>query len=212
MVSLSSNKVTSLKTDTAVIKATKAADGSFRQATAALTLNAGKGVPNFSALPTTSEINVVGNLSSYELTGGSADVPGTFTWTNPDAIVTESGNYEATFTPTDTTDYNSSTCMVKVMVNPVIRDRSDMAFDLTGVTIPNGVTSVSVGSSVQLKLNGGFTYSAVENTIESGEKLDGLIVYNLKLLDQNSNPIENFTGKITVRNPIPSCMSGDLHV
>lgn len=44
-------------------------------------------------------------------------MPELLTWTNSDAIVTESGNYEATFTPTDTTDYNSSTCMVRVMAN-----------------------------------------------------------------------------------------------
>ena len=213
VVSLDGNKVTPLKVGTAIITATKAADGSFNQATATLAVYIGKGTPVITMLPTTSEINVVGKLSMCKLTGGSADVPGTFAWTNPDTIVTESGNYEATFTPTDTTDYNSRTCMVKVVVNPVIRDSgSDVAFDLTGVTLPNGVTSVSVGSSVQPKSDGNSAFSIVENQIGSGEKLDGLTVYNLKLLDQNSNPVENFTGKITVRIPIPSGMSGDLHV
>ena len=213
VVSLDGNKVTPLKVGTAVITATKVADGSFSQVTATLTLNVGKGTTTVTTLPTTSEINAVGKLSSCKLTGGSADVPGSFVWTNPNTIVTESGTYEATFTPAETTDYNSRTCMVKVVVNPVIRDNgSDVAFDLTGVTLPDAVTSVSVGSSVQPKLNGDSAYSVVENQIGSREKLDGLTVYNLRLLDQNSNPIENFTGKITVRIPIPSGMSGDLHV
>lgn len=212
VVALSGNKVTPRKVGTAVITATKEADGSFRQATATLTLHVGKGAPHVTAFATASEINVVGKLASSALTGGSADVPGAFAWTNPDTIVTESGKYEATFTPADTTNYNPCTFMVEVVVNPVIKDsRSDVAFSLTGAMLPSGVTSVSVDSSVQPNSNGSSTYQAIENKMENGKNLDSLMVYNLKLLDQNGQSIL-FTGKITVKIPIPSGMSGDLHV
>jgi hypothetical protein len=99
------------------------------------------------------------------------------------------------------------------VVNPVIIDnRSDVAFDFTGVSLPSGITSVSVDSSAQRNSNGSAAYSIVENQIGNGERLDSLTVDNLKLLDQNNNPIENFTGKITVKIPIPDGMSGDMHV
>jgi LPXTG-motif cell wall-anchored protein len=43
-------------------------------------------------------------------------------------------------------------------------------------------------------------------------KLLGFQISDLKLLDQNGNPITNFTGKIKVKIPIPAGMSGNLHV
>lgn len=213
VISINGNIVTVKKAGSAVITATKAADGSFRQATAAITLYIGKETPDVLTLPEASQINVVGRLSTCKLTGGSANIPGTFTWEKKDTIVTKTGNYEATFIPYDTTNYNFCTCMVKVTVNPIIYNSfSDIAFNLTGVTLPAEVTSVSVGSCVEPKSNNGSVYSLVENQIGSEEELNNLMIYNLKLLDQGDNPIETFTGKIKVRIPIPEGMSGELHV
>lgn len=213
VVSLEGQKVIPLKAGKAVITATKAAQGSFREATATLDVNIGKGTSVISTVPIASGINVVGKLSSCELSRGGANVPGTFAWTNPDTVVTRSGLYEATFTPDDTANYNSCYCMVKVPVCPVINNGlSGIAFDLTGVMLPDGVTSASVDSYIEQKTNRKSAYTIIENQIGSGKMISGLTVYHLELLDQNNNPIKKFVGKITVRIPIPYGMSGDLHV
>lgn len=213
VIFIEGNTVTVNKAGTAFITATKAADGSFRQATAGITLYIGKGMPEVLKLPEASELNVVGRLSTCNLTGGSANIPGTFTWTDLETIVTKTGNYEATFIPNDTTKYNSCTCMVKVTVNPIIYNSlSGVAFDLSGVTLPDNVTFVSVGSSVEPKSNNGSVYSLIEKQIGNEKKLNNLVIYNLKLLDQDEKPIETFAGKIKVRIPIPNGMSGELHV
>ena len=213
IISIKGNRVTIKKAGTAVISAIKEADGSFREATTALTLYINKSTTNITELPKTSKINVVGKLSTCKLTGGNANVPGTFAWANPNAVVTASGNYDAIFTPTDTKNYYSRPCTIKVIVNPVINNnQSEIAFDLTNAILPKGITSVSVNSFLQSKLIVNSTSSIIKHQIGNGEKLDDLIIYNLNLVDQNRNPITSFTGEITVRIPIPKGLSGNLHV
>lgn len=44
-------------------------------------------------------------LSTVSLIGGAGSVDGTFSWTNPDELALESGNYSITFTPSDLSTY-----------------------------------------------------------------------------------------------------------
>lgn len=214
-VSLSGNTVTPLKAGTAVITATKAADGSFNQATATLTINVGKGTPAITTLPTASQLLGGGLLSGVSLSGGAVSVDGTFAWTDPDTSVSASGSYSVTFTPKDTDDYNTVTCMAPVTVSTVITNGSSgVMVDLSGVTLPDGVTSVTLAGTPQ-ESAGGTKYSVVMKLISSDASLGTLkhlVVYDLELLDQNGNPIEGFTGTITVKIPVPMGMSGGLHV
>ncbi len=169
--------------------------------------------PAVQTAPTASNITVIGKLSSSKLTGGKASVPGTFSWTNPDTVITKSGNYEVTFTPTDTDHYSTVTCNVPVTVTSLLTDSSNTQLDLTGAALPAGVTSVSLGSTVQG--SSASAYAVVEKLIGQNKKLgdlSGLTVYDLKLLDQHGKPIEKFKGKIKVKLPIPTGMSGDLKV
>jgi uncharacterized repeat protein (TIGR02543 family) len=53
-------------------------------------------------------------LSTSALTGGVAGTEGTFTWTAPDFVVNESGEYDVTFTPSDMSNYN--TVMLQIPV------------------------------------------------------------------------------------------------
>lgn len=214
-VSISGNTVTPLKAGTAVITATKAAYGSFNQATATLTINVGVGTPAITTLPTASQLLGAGLLSGVSLSGGAASVPGTFAWTNPDTKVSASGSCPVTFTPTDTADYQSVTCTVPVTVSMVVGNGSTgVTVDLSGVTLPDSVTSVTLGSTSQESASG-TQYSVVMKLISSDASLGTLkhlVVYDLRLLDQDGNPIEGFTGTITVKIPVPTGMSGGLHV
>jgi len=112
-----------------------ASDLSGNVGTATRTVIVGKATPNITQAPTASAITAGQKLSASTLTGGSASIPGTFAWTNPNQVVSAAGtaNYEATFTPTDAVNYNTATTTVLVTANQGTAFQSWTAgFDLTG--------------------------------------------------------------------------------
>ncbi|MFM8360486.1 MAG: MBG domain-containing protein, partial [Verrucomicrobiota bacterium] len=76
-----------------------------------------KALPTILQLPSASPIPYGQSLASSELTGGEADVPGTFAFMDP-AIVPQAGlaSFEVTFTPVDTAGYRNAVALVPVMV------------------------------------------------------------------------------------------------
>lgn len=214
IVTLNGNKVTIKKAGAAVITAVKAGGADYNETSASITIHINRAQSGILIPTTASDITVLGKLSSADLTGGKGNVDGTFVWTNPDLVVSATGEYDVTFTPDDLDDYLPCTGKVKVKVSPTITSSSsDVVIDLSGVTLPSGVTSVSLGSSQSSE--GGTSYSAVFKLISGNaslDNLDHLALYDMKLLDQNGNPVENFTGKIKVKVKIPSGMRGNLHV
>ena len=80
----------------------------------------GKATPAITQAPTASAIIAGQKLAASALSGGTASVPGTFAWSNPDERVTAAGaaqQYQVTFTPTDTANYNTATAMVSLTAN-----------------------------------------------------------------------------------------------
>jgi hypothetical protein len=74
--------------------------------------------PTVSAWPTASAITSGQTLSSSTLTGGTASVSGTFAWTTPSTVPAQgTSSQSVTFTPADTTDYNTVAGQVSVTVN-----------------------------------------------------------------------------------------------
>jgi uncharacterized repeat protein (TIGR03803 family) len=87
--------------------------------TVMVTIN--KAAPTVTAWPTASAITVGQTLASSTLSGGTASVAGAFNWTTPTTTPAIGADSESvTFTPTDTTDYDtvSGTVMVSVNVAP----------------------------------------------------------------------------------------------
>jgi len=78
------------------------------------TVSVGKGLPVITTAPSATSIWTGQKLSSSRLTGGAANVPGTFSWSNPDLIFAGDGDFPVIFTPDDTENYNSLTIMVHV--------------------------------------------------------------------------------------------------
>ena len=92
---------------------------SYNATTGTVTVVVNKATPTISALPTTIAITFGQALSASSLSGGSGSVAGTFTFTTPATIPGAVGNYSAsiTFTPSDTTNYNTATGTVTVVVS-----------------------------------------------------------------------------------------------
>ena len=118
----------SVNTSTGVISGTPSTAGTFTSSisasnsagtgSASLTIAIAKGTPTITAAPTASAITYGQTLASSTLSGGSADVAGSFAWTTPStapAVGTSVQN--VTFTPTDSVNYNSAATSVSVTVN-----------------------------------------------------------------------------------------------
>ena len=142
-----------------------AGDSSYGASTSgALSQTVEKATPTVSTWPTASAITTVGQaLSVSSLSGGSASVAGSFAWTAP-ATTPPAGNYSAavTFTPTDTTNYNTVAGSVNVLVG--------LAAVADTVTRPaQGLTKIAVAQLLANDLDAaGRTLSISSVTAGSG--------------------------------------------
>ena len=75
----------------------------YKESTATVNLTVNKATPTVSAWPTASAINYGQTLASSTLSGGTASVAGTFTWTASSTATAIGANTDfITFTPTNT--------------------------------------------------------------------------------------------------------------
>lgn len=104
----------------------KQVDGSYIL-TKTFPATANQDTPSITTIPTASAITYGQTLGNSTLTGGVAEfsgstVPGTFAWKTPSTAPTvadsDTTEYVVTFTPNDTSSYASTTCKVKLIVNP----------------------------------------------------------------------------------------------
>jgi RHS repeat-associated protein len=96
----------------------------YTTATSVVILTVNKATPTVTAWPMASSINYGQTLASSTLSGGTASVAGSFSFTTPStAPGAGAASQSVTFTPSDTTDYNTVIGSVSVTVNkatPVI--------------------------------------------------------------------------------------------
>ncbi len=86
---------------------------------------------------------------------------------------------------------------------------SDVSYDLTRLSLPSGVSSISVGSR---QVSGTVINSDIKNLAQRIGTVGGVRVYDLSLLDEDDDEISDFSGRIRVRLPVPYSYSGDLRV
>jgi hypothetical protein len=113
------SEVTPTKAGTYDVKITRAQDADYKAYSktipSGLTIN--KATPTINTPPTAASIISGAALSTSALTGGSASVPGTFSWSNGSTIPAAGTNsYSVTFTPSDTDNYNTITTNVAITV------------------------------------------------------------------------------------------------
>jgi hypothetical protein len=152
-------------------------------AAGSVTVTVNKATPSVSAWPTASTITYGQTLASSMLTGGTASVGGTFAWTTPSTTPGAGSPSESvTFTPSDTTDYNTPAAgSVTVTVNK------------SSVTV-NGTTSLAVayfGDNVTLTFTfvgsgvtptGTTTILDGENTLGTVSLRSGVATFNMSTL------------------------------
>ncbi|MBJ7259078.1 MAG: DNA/RNA non-specific endonuclease [Chthoniobacterales bacterium] len=115
-----------------------------------------KATSSITQAPTASAIIAGQKLSASTLTGGSASVPGTFAWSNPNQVVStaSTADYEVTFAPTDAANYDSATAMVSVTANQGTAFESWMtSYDLAGANVQSSADPDRDGLSNALEFD-----------------------------------------------------------
>ena len=124
-----------------------------------------KATPTITTWPTASPLTYGQPLSASTLIGGTASVPGSFTFTTPNAIPPVGTDSESvTFTPTSSADYNYVIGTVIVTVSkatPTVTLTSTPAFSTFGVTVIFTATLPATASGSVAFKNGITTLSTV---------------------------------------------------
>lgn len=122
-----------------------------------LVVASNKTTPTVNTTPTASAITYGQSLSNSSLSGGTASVAGTFAFTNPDTTP-DIGTFTqgVTFTPTDSTNYNTATTTASVTVNKatatVTLSNLEATYDGTSKSVTT--TTVPVGLEVSITYGG----------------------------------------------------------
>lgn len=106
---------------TYTIRVTSEYTNCYNSATATAEFSITKAIPVIKTLPKANAITAGQNLSTALLSGGQADVDGTFQWKNPDITpsTADSGKtiYTIVFTPLDTKHYETIEAEIAIVVN-----------------------------------------------------------------------------------------------
>ncbi len=121
---------------------------------------------------------------------------------------TAAGTFDFTVKASNPAGSGTQALRITVALPDIIKNvPGTVEFNLTNVDLPANVTNVSVGSDTVSPGSG--SYMAVQGMVGENQ---GLVLYDLKLLDQGGNTTEPTGGTIKVKIKIPDGMSGDLHV
>jgi hypothetical protein len=145
----------------------------YNTVTSTVSVTVNKATPAIGTPPAAGAISVGQALSASVLTGGTATNPnggasvlGTFTWTTPTTVPPAGTNsYSVTFTPTDTTDYNTATLTVSVTVGnkttPTVTVWPTASTIIYGQTLASSVlTPVTAAVPGNASVAGTFTWTA----------------------------------------------------
>jgi len=125
--------------------------------TTSVNVTVAKATPSITTKPTATAIVVGQTLASSTLSGGVASVPGSFAFTTPTKAPTAgTASQSVTFTPTDTSNYQTATTTVSVTVNAKVT-LGNLAATYDGTAKSASVTTNPTGITVKLTYNGSST-------------------------------------------------------
>jgi len=157
-----------------------------------------KATPTITTVPTASAITYEQTLSDSTLTGGSASVAGTFSWTTgtTEPSVSDSGTtaYSVTFTPTDSTNYNTATTSVTLTVNkatPVITTSPSASAITYGEALSDSTLTGGSASAAG-------TFSWTTGTTEPSVSDSGTTAYSITFTPSDSTNYNTATTAVTL--------------
>ena len=177
--------------------------------------------------PTVSGTAYIGQkLSDIMLTGGSGSVDGSFVWSSPETVITESGSYNVTFVPTSS-EYASIPTQVQITATQLT---VTVSVGENGSASSEGAINVNYGSSLTVTFTPDSGY-AVESVSVGGISVTKCSEYTFSNITSNqtlsvtfaqqatdntgagtntgANESENWTFAITCLSGTPACYTYD---
>jgi len=166
---------------------------------AGLLLSVAKGTPTLSVLPTASTITNGQALSNSILSGGSASVPGTFSWSFPATVPAQgTSSQQVTFSPTDTANYNPANGSVSVTVigtaqtftawagGAPLNSTNQLKYAIGGATSPTATNGIAMSNAVT---SSNLSITAVVRTNDPSLKVFGQSIVDLAAGTWSSNGV-----------------------
>ncbi|MCL2066703.1 MAG: InlB B-repeat-containing protein [Treponema sp.] len=172
-----------------------------KTATTNVSITVAKANPTITTWPVAVAINFGAALSTSALTGGESIVTGSFAWTN-DYIIPEVVNsgYSVTFTPEDTSNYNTITQNVSITVNP--KEPAEITLTVTNPShtlIPFGANGIYRNSTTFSVNAGGLSGEDTVVVIIKGSAY-GLELSNNTISSGSNNVTITYDGTTPVSN------------
>jgi hypothetical protein len=181
----------------------------YTSTTGTVSVTVNKATPTVTSPPSAAAITYGQSLSDSTLDGGEASVAGTFAWTNP-ATEPNAGtaSHTFTFTPNDTTNYQTTTGMVSVTVHKAI---ATITLGNLNASYDGTAKSPSIGTNPQglttsLTYNGESTAPSDEGTYEvvatiddanfAGTKSELLTITQKRLFGIGGDPLGQTTSSV----------------
>jgi len=109
-----------------------------------VSITVNKANPTVTTWPTAAPITYGARLNTSTLSGGNANITGTFAWTSGTTIPTVGNSgYEVTFTPTDTANYNTRTQNVSIVVTYSVTFNSNGGSAVTSYSVSTHGATIS---------------------------------------------------------------------
>ena len=157
-ISISNNVVSYLAAGPASIIASQAGNSNYLAATSVTnSFTVAQGAATIISVPTASSISYPQALSNSVLSGGSGNVPGSFSWTTPGTVPPVGTNTQGvTFTPSDTANYASVSTNIMVVVNKgtATVTLGNLSQNYDGTTKSVSVTTAPTNLTVSVTYNG----------------------------------------------------------
>jgi hypothetical protein len=210
---------------TGTVVAVTATNSGGTSSAANLTFNIAKGTPSITVPPDASSITYRQTLASSNLTGGAASVSGAFAFTTPSTAPNAgTASQGVTFTPTDTTNYNTAATSASVTVVPATLESDAVHFTPSGggYTASSGTASsfsityagrngTTYASSATVPTRAGFytvTATSTDPNYSGSNTLDYFIAGPFASADAFTRPA-NSAG---IRIPVASLLANDSRV
>lgn len=174
------------------VRVYRPADANYQEDTKVFAYEITKATPEIVA-PAASEVLAGDKLSSSELMGGHAGiVAGSFAWTNPDEVVTATGEYEVTFTPVDP-NYSTATVRVQVTAQGVSGEVENPDDPTPGTGDPDTPTNIEVieAQTILTGENQTILIRPAQPMTVSIINMTGSLLYHGDITDVTSIPVGN---------------------